>query len=122
MPSQFVRPLASLACVTVAILACVGSLPVSQVRAAENTLRAAAVVNDIVISTYDLDQRVKLYLVTSGGQQSPEMAKRMRPQILRQLIDELLQLQEAQKSKVQVTSEDLEKSLKRIAQQSNVTV
>jgi peptidyl-prolyl cis-trans isomerase SurA len=50
------------------------------------------------------------------------MAKRMRPQILRQLIDELLQLQEAQKSKVQVTSEDLEKSLKRIAQQSNVTV
>ena len=122
MPSQFVRPLASLACVTVAILACVGSLPVSQVRAAENTLRAAAVVNDIVISTYDLDQRVKLYLVTSGGQQSPEMAKRMRPQILRQLIDELLQLQEAQKSKVQVTSEDLDKSLKRIAQQSNVTV
>jgi peptidyl-prolyl cis-trans isomerase SurA len=122
MPSQFVRPLASLACVTVAILACVGLLPVSQARAAENTLRAAAVVNDIVISTYDLDQRVKLYMVTSGGQQSPEMAKRMRPQILRQLIDELLQLQEAQKSKVQVTSEDLEKSLKRIAQQSNVTV
>lgn len=94
----------------------------SQAQAAENTLRAAAVVNDIVISTYDLDQRVKLYLVTSGGQQNPELAKRMRPQILRQLVDELLQLQEAQESKVQVTSEDLEKSLKRIAQQSNVTV
>lgn len=123
MPSQFVRPLASLACVAVATLSCVsGLLPMSQARAAENTLRAAAVVNDIVISTYDLDQRVKLYMVTSGGQQSPEMAKRMRPQILRQLIDELLQLQEAQKSKVQVTSEDLDKSLKRIAQQSNVTV
>ena len=86
------------------------------------TLRAAAVVNDIVISTYDLDQRVKLYMVTSGGAQNAETAKRMRPQILRQLIDELLQLQEAQESKVQVTSEDLEKSLKRIAQQSNITV
>jgi len=99
-----------------------GSMPVSQAHAAENTLRAAAVVNDIVISTYDLDQRVKLYMVTSGGQQNPEIAKRMRPQILRQLVDELLQLQEAQESKVQVTSEDIEKSLKRIAQQSNVTV
>ncbi|MFN9161374.1 MAG: peptidylprolyl isomerase [Alphaproteobacteria bacterium] len=123
MPSQFVRPLASLACVAAAALCLTsGSMPVSQAQAAENTLRAAAVVNDIVISSYDLDQRVKLYMVTSGGQQNPEMAKRMRPQILRQLVDELLQLQEAQDSKVQVTSEDLEKSLKRIAQQSNVTV
>lgn len=86
------------------------------------TLRAAAVVNDIVISTYDLDQRVKLYMVTSGGEQNAETAKRMRPQILRQLIDELLQLQEAQESKVQVKGEDLDKSLKRIAQQSNITV
>ena len=124
MSSQFVRPLASLACATSAALSLLFGLDAttSQARAAENTLRAAAVVNDIVISTYDLDQRVKLYMVTSGGEQSAETAKRMRPQILRQLVDELLQLQEAQESKVQVTSEDLEKSLKRIAQQSNVTV
>lgn len=94
----------------------------ASVAAETGTLRAAAVVNDIVISTYDLDQRVKLYMVTSGGEQNAETAKRMRPQILRQLIDELLQLQEAQESKVQVTSEDLDKSLKRIAQQSNISV
>lgn len=60
------------------------------------TMRAAAVVNDIVISTYDLDQRVKLMMVTSGAQ-GPDTAKRLRPQVLRQLVDELLQLQESQK-------------------------
>lgn len=84
-------------------------------------MRAAAVVNDIVISTYDLDQRVKLMMVTSGAQ-GQDTAKRLRPQVLRQLVDELLQLQEAQKSKIQVTSEDLDKSLKRIAQQNNISV
>jgi hypothetical protein len=46
----------------------------------------------------------------------------LRPQVLRQLVDELLQLQEAQKSKIQITSEDLDKSLKRIAQQNNISV
>lgn len=85
------------------------------------TLRAAAVVNDLVISTYDLDQRVKLVMATSGAS-GPEVAKKLRQQVLRQLIDELLQLQEAQKSKVTVSAEDLDKSLKRIAQQNNITV
>jgi peptidyl-prolyl cis-trans isomerase SurA len=85
------------------------------------TLRAAAVVNDFVISTYDLDQRVKLVMATSGAS-GPEVAKKLRQQVLRQLIDELLQLQEAQKSKITVSAEDLDKSLKRIAQQNNITV
>lgn len=87
----------------------------------QGVMRAAAVVNDLVISTYDLDQRVKLMMVTSGSQ-GPDVAKKMRPQILRQLIDELLQLQEAQKSKITIGAEDLDKSLKRIAQQNNITV
>ena len=126
MSSQFVRSLASIARIAplaIALLAGVTMPFAMRADAAETgTLRAAAVVNDIVISTYDLDQRVKLYMVTSGGEQNAETAKRMRPQILRQLVDELLQLQEAQESKVQVTGEDLDKSLKRIAQQSNISV
>lgn len=84
-------------------------------------MRAAAVVNDLVISTYDLDQRVKLMMVTSGAQ-GADAAKKLRAQVLRQLIDELLQLQEAQKSKITIGAEDLEKSFKRIAQQNNITV
>lgn len=86
-----------------------------------STMRAAAVVNDLVISTYDLEQRVKLMMVTSGAQ-GPDVAKKLRAQVLRQLIDELLQLQEAQKSKVTISTEDLDKSFKRIAQQNNISV
>jgi len=86
------------------------------------TMRAAAKVNDIIISTYDLEQRMKLVMVTSGSQPTAEVQKRLRPQVLRQLIDELLQLQEAQKFNVKITQEDLDKNFKRIATQNNITV
>lgn len=85
------------------------------------TARAAAVVNDIVISSYDLDQRVKLAIVTSGQQPTPELAKRIRDQILRQLVDEMLQLLEAQKYNVKVQASDVDAALKRISQQNNIT-
>lgn len=84
------------------------------------TMRAAAVVNDIIISTYDLDQRVKLVMITSNAQ-GADAAKRLRPQVLRQLVDELLQLQEAQKANVKITTDDLDKNFKRIAQQNNTS-
>lgn len=126
MLSLFVRPLAATVPVVLASLMVTSTLAIPGALAAPSskdagTMRAAAVVNDIVISTYDLDQRVKLMMVTSGAQ-GPDTAKRLRPQVLRQLVDELLQLQEAQKSKIQITNEDLDKSLKRIAQQNNISV
>jgi peptidyl-prolyl cis-trans isomerase SurA len=126
MLSLFVRPLAATAPVVLASLIVLSTLVIPKAQAASSskdagTMRAAAVVNDIVISTYDLDQRVKLMMVTSGAQ-GQDTAKRLRPQVLRQLVDELLQLQEAQKGKIQITSEDLDKSLKRIAQQNNISV
>jgi len=126
MLSLFFRPLAATAPVVLASLIVLSTLGIPKAQAASSskdagTMRAAAVVNDIVISSYDLDQRVKLMMVTSGAQ-GQDTAKRLRPQVLRQLVDELLQLQEAQKSKVQITTEDLDKSLKRIAQQNNISV
>jgi peptidyl-prolyl cis-trans isomerase SurA len=85
------------------------------------TARAAAVVNDIVISSYDLDQRIKLAMVTSGQQPSADLARRIHDQILRQLVDEMLQLLEAQKYNVKVTADDVDGALKRIGQQNNIT-
>ncbi|MFM9862132.1 MAG: peptidylprolyl isomerase [Micropepsaceae bacterium] len=84
------------------------------------TMRAAAVVNDIIISTYDLEQRVKLVMITSNAQ-GADAAKRLRPQVLRQLVDELLQLQEAQKANVKITTDELDKNFKRIAQQNQTS-
>jgi peptidyl-prolyl cis-trans isomerase SurA len=108
------------------VVACMLAISANQTIAAgatkePKTMRAAAVVNDIIISTYDLDQRIKLVMVTSGSQ-GPEVAKRLRPQVLRQLIDEMLQLQEAQKYDVKITQSDLDNNFKRIAQQNNISV
>lgn len=85
------------------------------------SMRAAAIVNDTIISTYDLDQRIKLVMVTSGAQ-GADAIKRLRPQVLRQLVDETLQLQEAIKFNVKITQDDLDKNFKRIASQNNIGV
>jgi peptidyl-prolyl cis-trans isomerase SurA len=62
----------------------------------------AAIVNDQVISLFDVDQRVDLFFATSGIEKSPEMTERMRAQVLRSLVDEKLQLQEAERVEISI--------------------
>src|SRR5258708_14593153 len=57
--------------------------------------RIAAVVNDDVISMFDIDNRVTLVIATSGMPNTQEVRTRLRQQTLRTLIDERLQIQEA---------------------------
>ena len=72
----------------------------------------AATVNDEVISTYDLQQRMLLLIVTSGVQPTEQNAPELQREALRGLIDERLQLQEIhrvqQKQKVTVEPSDKE--------------
>ncbi len=68
----------------------------------------AAVVNDQVISLYDVDQRVDLFFATSGIEKSPEMTERMRDQVLRSLVDEKLQMQEATRVEIQIEETEIE--------------
>jgi peptidyl-prolyl cis-trans isomerase SurA len=85
------------------------------------TQRAAAVVNDLVISTFDVDQRTRLVLSRGGGPQSEQARQRIRSQVLRTLIDELLQLQEAEKSELEVSEKEVDEALGRIAEQNGTT-
>ena len=62
----------------------------------------AAIVNDEVISLYDVDQRVELYFVSSGIVRSRETVERLREQALRELVDEKLQMQEARRGRAPV--------------------
>ncbi len=120
---SFHRSIKALALCVAAVLAVSANHTIAAGATKEpTTMRAAAVVNDIIISTYDLDQRIKLVMVTSGAQAGADVEKRLRPQVLRQLIDEMLQLQEAQKYNVKIAQEDLDKNFKRIAQQNNISV
>jgi peptidyl-prolyl cis-trans isomerase SurA len=79
--------------------------------AAQGVLRIAAVVNEDVISAYELNQRVLLVLVTSRVEDTPDNRRRLSEQILRNMIDEQLQLQEAKRLNVRVSDEEVDKML-----------
>jgi peptidyl-prolyl cis-trans isomerase SurA len=82
----------------------------------------AAIVNDKVISTFDVRQRASLLLVSAGIQSSPEMLQRARTQALRDLIDEQLQIEEAAKFEISITREQVDRRLADIARQNQTTV
>ena len=54
----------------------------------------AAVVNDDIISSYDLVQRMKLLILTTGFQPTAETLPQLQSEALRQMIDERLKRQE----------------------------
>lgn len=73
------------------------------------TLGIAAIVNDDVISLYDLQARIKLLIVTSNQQDSPELRRRLTRQVLNSLIDEKLKKQEAKRLGIRISNKELEK-------------
>jgi peptidyl-prolyl cis-trans isomerase SurA len=88
---------------------------------AQDTLRAAALVNDEVISVLDLAMRTRLAILASGLQDSPEVRGRLQQQVLRNLIDERLQLQEAERLDISVPKGQLENQIDNLAQQNKMT-
>lgn len=82
--------------------------------------RIAAIVNDDMISLGDLESRVRLVLLSSQLPDDAQVRQRVMPQVLRTLIDEKLELQEAKKYNITVSDDDVKKSLDRIEQQNNM--
>jgi peptidyl-prolyl cis-trans isomerase SurA len=81
------------------------------------TLRKAqAIVNGDVITDTDIDQRLGLVLAANGGRVADEEKQRLRLQIIRNLIDEKLQLQEAAENDIRINEADVTRSFERIAQ------
>lgn len=91
---------------------------VSPARAATEGI--AATVNDDAVTVSDLEDRMRLILVSSGMPQTPEMRARVRPQVLDTLIEERLRLQEAGRLSIAVPPEDIEKGLATVAGQNNM--
>jgi len=80
----------------------------------------AAVVNDNVITTTDLDQRMRLAILSSGLPDNADVRQHLVPQILRSLIDEQLQSQEAKRLDLSVTSEEIDQALDHIAKDNHI--
>ncbi len=100
-------------------------LPGSQagrpVALAQDTLRAVAVVNDEVISMLDLFMRTRLMALSSGIELTPESQSRLQQQVLRRLIDERLQLQEAQRLSIIVSDQEVADALNGIARRNKMS-
>ena len=79
-------------------------------------MRIAAVVNDDVISIYDLAARVKIVVASSNLRDAPELRRQIAPQVLRTLVDEYLQTQEAARLDIAVTERDIEFTIDQIEQ------
>jgi peptidyl-prolyl cis-trans isomerase SurA len=82
----------------------------------------AAVVNDQVVTQYDLRQRLLLAVSTSGMQPTAETVKRLRPQVLDQLKTEKLELEEAQRKNITVSPTEVDKEIAGIIKDNNMTM
>ena len=80
----------------------------------------AAVVNDQVISLSDVRARISLAMLATDLPRTQEVAQRLRDQVVRALIDESLQRQEADRLNIQVPEDDIETFVAGLAQQSGV--
>jgi peptidyl-prolyl cis-trans isomerase SurA len=82
--------------------------------------RIAAVVNDEVISVADLDSRLKMVMLSSNLADSPETRQRIANQVLRTVVDEKLQMQEAKRQNISATEDEINKAIAQIAKQNNL--
>ncbi|MFO1069866.1 MAG: SurA N-terminal domain-containing protein [Geminicoccaceae bacterium] len=108
----------------VACLAVAGALalPAAAPVRAQAVQGIAAVVNDDIISTLELADRVRLALISTNLPDDPDTVRRLGQQVLRALIDETLQKQEARRLNIQVTDAEIDQAVDRIAQRNNLTV
>ncbi len=87
-----------------------------------NVRKPTAIVNDSVITGTDVDQRVALIaMANEGAKLSPEDRDRLKLQVLRQLIDETLQIQEAKTADITITPAELTQSYDAVSKRFNRT-
>ena len=80
-----------------------------------SVVKATAIVNGEIITQTDIDQRLALMAIANGGRIPADEVERLRQQVLRNLIDETLQIQAAKAAEIEVTEADIDKTVERVA-------
>ncbi|MDG5750695.1 peptidylprolyl isomerase [Qipengyuania sp. XHP0211] len=83
-----------------------------------NVRKATAVVNGFVITGTDVDQRAALLVAANEREISPEELERVKMQVLRNLIDETLQIQAAETQEITIPQAEIDQSYARVAAQN----
>lgn len=87
----------------------------------QESLRIAAVVNDEVISVYDLAARIDIAVTASRLRDDPALRRQLAPQILRSLVDERLKMQEAERLALTVGEAELASAMRLIEERNGIT-
>jgi len=80
-----------------------------------SVIKATAIVNGDVITGTDVDQRVALLAIANGNGIPADQVDALRQQVLRNLIDETLEIQAAKTDKIEVKKSDIDKTVARVA-------
>ena len=104
--------------VLLAGLLCLAALaPVS----AETVSKIAAVVNGDIITTYELEEAVKMQLVRADKQPTPAQLGALRKELLSRLIEEKLVQQRIRALKLSVSDEEVENAILDVQKQNKLT-
>jgi peptidyl-prolyl cis-trans isomerase SurA len=87
-----------------------------------SVVKATAIVNGEIITQTDIDQRLALLIIANGGQIPGDEIERLRQQVLRNLIDETLQIQAAKAEEIVIKPQDIDRTLQRVAESNKQTV
>lgn len=80
----------------------------------------AVVVNDEPISFFDIRQRTRMLMMTLGSEPTPEVMQQLAGTARDQLIEERLQLQAAKDRELEISDNDIARSVADIAEQAGV--
>jgi peptidyl-prolyl cis-trans isomerase SurA len=87
-----------------------------------SVVKATAIINGEVITQTDIDQRLALLAIANGGRIPADEIDRLRQQVLRNLIDETLQIQAAKAEEITIKPSDIDRTLERVAAGNKQTV
>ena len=86
-----------------------------------SVVKATAIINGEVITQTDIDQRMALLAIANGGKIASDEVERVRAQVLRNLIDETLQIQAAKADEITIKPADIDKTVTRVAASAKQT-
>ncbi len=112
--------------VLLSLLALCGALalarpsPAAEAPSSSDGASIVAIVNGDVISRQDVDNRRRLFALSTGLPLAPDVLDRLTTQITRQLVDERLRLQEIQRRRILVSDAEIAQAIAAVEARNNM--
>jgi peptidyl-prolyl cis-trans isomerase SurA len=94
--------------------------PGTDAQGGAGAMGIAAVVNEDIITVFDVQSRLGLFIATSGIENTPDIQRRILPQVIQGLIEERLKLQEARRLKIVTTEPEVRDAVGLIEANNNM--